>query len=166
MTTLLDSERYSAEKLADLYRQRWQVELFFRDIKTTQGMDVLRCRTPAMIRKEILMHFLVYNAVRLLMLTSALNTKKSPHDLSFKASAQAFRQWLPSLANKACSTAKVRSLIDALYAVIADAILYKRPGRREPRCVKRRPKTFSLMTRPRHEMIECLHRGRHRVKTA
>ena len=64
VTTLLDAKRYPAEQIADLYFKRWDVELFFRDIKTTMGMDILRCQTPEMIRKEILMHFIAYNCVR------------------------------------------------------------------------------------------------------
>ena len=166
VTTLLDSKRYSAEDLAALYRQRWQVELFFRDLKATLDMDVLRCRAPAMVRKEILMHFIVYNAVRALMLRSAQKAQVPPHDISFKASVQAFRHWLPLLANQHYSIAKIRALINTLYHVIADALLCKRPNRSEPRCVKRRPKTFALMTKPRHEMIVYPHRGRHRAKAA
>ena len=61
-TTLLDAEKYPASEIADLYYQRWDVELFFRDIKTTMGMDILRCKTPDMVRKEIMMHFIVYNS--------------------------------------------------------------------------------------------------------
>ena len=61
ITTLLDAVQYPAEELAELYFKRWDVELFFRDIKTTMGMDILRCQMPEMIRKEILMHFIAYN---------------------------------------------------------------------------------------------------------
>jgi len=64
VTILLDREAYSAEKLAGLYLKRWDVELFFRDIKTTMGMDILRCKTPEMIRKELLMYFIAYNCIR------------------------------------------------------------------------------------------------------
>ncbi len=67
LNNLLDAKRYPAEQIADLYFKRWDVELFFRDIKTTMGMDILRCQTPVMIRKEILMHFIAYNCVRRLM---------------------------------------------------------------------------------------------------
>ena len=73
MTTLTDAEAYSAAELADLYYQRWDVELFFRDLKTTMGMDILRCKSPAMVEKEILMHFIAYNAVRSLMVDAAKN---------------------------------------------------------------------------------------------
>ncbi|MCD4688898.1 MAG: transposase [Desulfuromonadaceae bacterium] len=69
--TLLDVEQYPAEELAKLYFKRWDVELFFRDIKTTMGMDVLRCRMPEMGRKEILMHFIAYNCIRRLMYEAA-----------------------------------------------------------------------------------------------
>ena len=71
ITTLTDATRYGAAELADLYRQRWDVELFFRDIKTTMGMDVLRCRTPDLVKKEILMYFIAYNAIRRLIVGAA-----------------------------------------------------------------------------------------------
>jgi len=82
VTTMTDPEAYPASELAELYYQRWDVELFFRDIKTTMGMDVLRCKTPAMVRKEILMHFIAYNAIRLLMVDAAEQAKQRPRRLS------------------------------------------------------------------------------------
>ena len=66
-----DVRRYLAEELAELYFNRWEVELFFRDIKITMGLDVLRCLTAEMIRKEILMYFIAYNCVRRLMREAA-----------------------------------------------------------------------------------------------
>ena len=86
ITTLTDWTRYGAAELADLYRQRWDVELFFRDIKTTMGMDVLRCRTPDLVRKEILMYFIAYNAVRRLIVDAANAVECAPRRISFKAS--------------------------------------------------------------------------------
>ena len=100
VTTLIDAETYSAKDLADLYYRRWAVELFFRDIKTTMGMDILRCRTPMMVRKEIQMHFIVYNTIRLLMLNAAKQADLPPRCMSFKASFQALRQWEPILNRK------------------------------------------------------------------
>jgi len=67
VTTLLDPALYPAEVIADLYLQRWDVEINFRDIKTTMDMDVLRSKTPEMIRKEIVIHLIVYNAIRQLL---------------------------------------------------------------------------------------------------
>ena len=155
ITTLTDPTTYSAYELADLYYRRWNVELFFRDLKTTMGMDILRCRTPSGVRNEIRMHWIVYNALRLLMWEAGQDNNASPRRLSFKATLQALRQWRPEALTG-------RSLIQA----IADVAVTPRPGRREPRCVKRRPKPFALLTRPRHQMEEIPHRGRYRAKQA
>ncbi len=97
VTTLLDADQYPTGALADLYFQRWDVELFFRDIKTTMGMDVLRCQTPEMIRKEVLMHFIAYNCIRRLMGEAAKEADISFRAVSFKGSLQALRNWEPHL---------------------------------------------------------------------
>ena len=95
ITTLTDASTYSAADLAALYYRRWDVELFFRDLKTTMGMDILRCQTPAGVRNEIRMHWIVYNATRVLMWEAAKDQGSSPRWISFKASLQALRQWRP-----------------------------------------------------------------------
>ena len=95
VTTLIDSVHYSAKQITELYYQRWDVELFFRDIKTTMGMDILRCKSPDMVKKELLMHFIVYNCIRLLMLKASREKGMSPREISFKSSVQALRQWEP-----------------------------------------------------------------------
>ncbi len=166
VTTLIDAQTYSAADIADLYYQRWDVELFFRDIKTTMGMDILRCRTPAMVRKEILMHLIVYNCIRLLMLNAAKQSKVSQRRISFKASVQALRQWEPMLNRRDLDALERRRLMVLLREAIAATIVLSRPGRSEPRCRKRRPKNFQLMTSPRHEMREVPHRGAKRANRA
>jgi hypothetical protein len=166
VTTLLDPNIYSAADLADLYYQRWDVELFFRDIKTTMGMDILRGRSPAMVEKEILMHFIAYNAVRLLMVDSAKTIDELPRTISFKASVQALRQWEPRLNQTGLNELERRRMMSKLIEVIAATTLSRGPGRREPRCVKRRPKPFGLMTAPRHQVVEIPHRSRYRAKQA
>ena len=166
ITTLLDEEIYSASDLANLYRQRWEVELFFRDLKTTLGMDILRCRTPEMIQKELLMHWIVYNALRYLMLRSGDHTALSTHRLSFKASLQALRQWDPHLNRARLSPQKRREMMNELCLVIADSVVLERAGRREPRCLKRRPKPYAIMTKIRLDMQETPHRSRYRAKAA
>jgi hypothetical protein len=166
VTTLTDSTRYGAAELADLYRQRWDVELFFRDIKTTMGMDVLRCRTPDLVRKEVLMHFIAYNAVRRLMVDAAASVECAPRRISFKASIQALRQWEPQLHRRATDIGERQRLLGSLRAVIGARQVTARPGRREPRCLKRRPKPFALLTAPRHQMLEIPHRGRYRANVA
>lgn len=163
ITTLTDAVTYSVAELADLYYQRWDVELFFRDIKTTMGMDILRCRTPAMVNKEILMHLIAYNAIRLLMCDAARTVNQTPRRISFKASIQALRQWEPLFSQADLKVPERRRLMSSLRDAIAANIVTPRPGRREPRCVKRRPKPFALLMAPRHEMIEISHRGRYRA---
>jgi len=155
ITTLLDAEPYPAEDLAELYFKWWDVELFFRDIKTTMGMDVLRCRTPQMIRKEILMHFIAYNGVRRLMYEAAEETDIEVRKVSFKGSLQALRSWEPHL-----NQAKI-SQAERFRFAMTNTPLLQRPGRSEPRCVKRRPKNYQRMTAPRHEMKVIPHRSKY-----
>ena len=164
VTTMTDPKAYPASELAELYYQRWDVELFFRDIKTTMGMDVLRCKTPSMVRKEILMHFIAYNAIRLLMFDAAEQAQQRPRRLSFKATVQALRQWEPLLNRQSLKKQERHRLMNLLYEAIASLIVPERLGRREPRCVKRRPKNFQRLTAPRHEMIECPHRTKYKPK--
>jgi len=166
ITTLLDAKTYAADDLADLYFQRWDVELFFRDIKTTMGMDILRCKTPDMVRKEIVMHLIAYNCIRYLMVEAAQQAGEQVRRISFKGSVQALRQWEPHLNQTKISHQEQRRLIQLLYESIADYIVPERPGRSEPRAVKRRPKSYQLLTAPRHEMKVTLHRSRYRAKRA
>ena len=165
ITTLVDADIYSAREIAGLYYQRWDIELFFRDIKITMGMDILRCKSPDMIRKKLLMHFIVYNCLRLLMLKAAKKAGVPVRLISFKASVQALRQWEPLL-NSELSTQEETRLLSLLSDSIAASVLHIRPGRREPRCKKRRPKNFQRMTKPRHEMQEALHRSAYRAEGA
>jgi hypothetical protein len=153
VTTLLDAQTYSAEALGQLYFRRWAVELFFRDIKTTLGLDVLRCLTPTMVRKEIVMHALAYNLIRALMQDIAHRYQVSAQRLSFKGTVDALRQWrefFENAKNQTRTTGKLRRLF---YKSIANDLLPDRPDRSEPRAVKRRPKNFRLLTKPRHEMV-------------
>jgi hypothetical protein len=166
VTTLTGVATYSAAELADLYYQRWDVELFFRDIKTTMGMDILRCRTPAMVEKEIMMHLIAYNTIRLLMVDAAKEAQLAPRRISFKASIQALRQWEPQLNRKGLNKQELRRLMSLLRSAIAASVLTQRPGRREPRCRKRRPKPFPLLTAPRHQMKEVPHPNKYYAKPA
>jgi len=163
VTTLLDPVQYPATEIADLYFQRWDVELFFRDIKTTMGMDVLRCQTPEMIRKEVLMNFIAYNCIRQLMSEAAKEAGLAVRGVSFKGSLQALRNWEPHFNQVKVSRAERYRLMNDLYEAITDTPIRQRPGRSEPRCRKRRPKSYELMTAPRHEMKEIPHRNRYRA---
>jgi len=116
-----------------------------------------------MVRKEILMHLIVYNSIRLLMLNAAKESNVSQRRISFKASVQALRQWEPMLNRRGLDALERRRLMVLLHEAIAAAIVLSRPGRKEPRCLKRRKKNFQLMTSPRHEMREVPHRGQKRA---
>jgi len=163
ITTLLDAIKYPATELAGLYFKRWDVELFFRDIKTTMGMDILRCQTPEMIRKDILMYFIAYNCVRSLMYEAAEEADLEVRVVSFKGSLQALRNWEPHLNQAKISQAERFRLISDLYDAMTNTPIRQRPGRSEPRCIKRRPKSYQLLTAPRHEMKEIPHRSKYSV---
>ena len=153
VTTLLDAQTYSAEELGRLYFRRWAVELFFRDIKTTLGMDVLRTQVPAMVRKEIVMHALAYNLVRALMQDIARSYQMDIARLSFKGTVDAMRQWGELFAAAQHQPRRTRQLRELFYQAIANDTVIVRPDRSEPRAVKRRPKNFRLLTKPRAQMV-------------
>jgi hypothetical protein len=161
ITTLLDVDQYPARELAEIYFKRWDVELFFRDIKTTMGMDILRCQTPEMIQKEILMYFIAYNCIRRLMYEAAEEADLEVRVVSFKGSLQALRNWEPHLNQAKISKAERFRLISDLYDAMTNTPIRQRPGRTEPRCLKRRPKNYQLMTSPRREMKVIPHRNRY-----
>ena len=165
VTTLLDPIRYPSEEIVNLYFKRWDVELFFRDIKIAMGMDILRCQTPEMIRKEILMNFIAYNCVRRLMYEAAEKAEIPVRKVSFKGSLQAIRSWSPQFNHENLGKAERGKLLDDLYASMTDLLLPQRPGRSEPRCRKRRPKAYQLLTKARHEMKEIPHRNRYAATT-
>lgn len=166
ITTLLDATSYSPEQLAKLYFRRWEVELFFRDIKTTMGMDMLRCKSPEMIRKEMLMHFIAYNCMRRLMHDASLAHGTALHALSFKGALQSVRQWTPCMEHTRRSRREQRRMLDELHKSIVGRKTPDRPGRSEPRCVKRRPRSYQRLTAPRHEMVPATTKGRYRAKGA
>jgi hypothetical protein len=157
VTTLTDARQYRSEDIADLYRRRWLAELDIRAIKTNLGMDVLRCKTPAMVRKEIWVCLLAYNLIRKAMLEAALQTGLSPRELSFATAMQTIgASWmLLACAAEALSS----SLIPVQLASLAEQTVGNRPNRIEPRAVKRRPQPLALLTKPRDEARKELLEG-------
>lgn len=93
VTTLLDAEKYPRSEIVGLYQERWHVELDFRAIKSLMKMDVLRCKTPEIVRKEINVHLLVYNLTRALMNQSAVELKNRPRQISFKAAQEILQEF-------------------------------------------------------------------------
>lgn len=154
VTTLLDPQEYSKEEVADLYLERWNIELDLRSIKAVMKMDVLRCEAPAMVEKEIWMHLLAYNLIRKLMTQAAAAHGKEPRDLSFKGALQAlgaFREPLQWARGR-----RRASLWETLLRVIASYEVGDRPNRVEPRAIKRRPKPHKLLNEPRQQARDRL----------
>lgn len=160
VTTLLDREQYPAKALADLYRRRWDMELSLRHLKTTLQMERLSCKSPAMLEREIRMHFLVHNLVRRLMFESARSAGVSLSRISFAGALSAARRQAEALL-QARTQRQRRKLLHELYRVIAQDLVPDRPGRWEPRAVKRRPKPFALLTCHRRRFREIPHRNRY-----
>lgn len=161
VTTLLDPRQYPAQALAQLYARRWKIELWFRDIKSSMGMEVLRCKTPQMLRKELEMFFIAYNLIRCLIVQAGTCNDVALDRLSFKGTVDAVRQFSLAIA-QARSKKQQRRLLVGLLEVIARDQVPERPGRSEPRAVKRRPKAYQLLNRPRHLMKEIPHRSKYR----
>jgi len=160
VTTLLDPVAYPLEQLGELYCQRWGVELRFREIKIILGMDILRCQTPAMVDKEVRMHAVAYNLVRALMQEASIRHQVELPRISFKGTVDTLRQWSASFEATHGRPRKQKTLLDAMFELIAKDLVPLRPGREEPRAKKRRPKNYQLLTRPRREMKYSGHRNR------
>jgi hypothetical protein len=160
VTTLLDPKKYPAQDIAQLYARRWKIELWFRDIKTSLGMEVLRCKSPQMVHKELEMFFIAYNLIRCLIIQAGTLNGVALDRMSFKGTADSLRQFSLAIA-QARSKKKQNQLIVQLLEVIARDQVPDRPGRREPRAVKRRPKPFPLLNKPRDQFQEIPHRNRY-----
>jgi hypothetical protein len=148
VTTLLDPGRYPAAELASLYLRRWGIELFFREIKVSLQMDVLSCKTPAQLAREIQMHWIAYNLVRCLMVEAATVCHQDLERISFKGTVDTLRHYSSVIALAKNRKQEVQ-LIGELLATLAEDQLPYRPHRVEPRVRKRRPKPFPLMHEPR-----------------
>ena len=152
VTTLTDAKEYTQDDISELYRQRWLVELDIRAIKCSLGMDVLRCKTPGMVRKEIWTCLLAYNLIRKTMLQAAMETDLSPRQLSFTNAMQHTpASWvvLPTLEDPA-----IALMITTQIESFTSQIVGQRPNRFEPRAVKRRPKLIRLLNITRNEARE------------
>ena len=150
VTTLLDPVAYPVAALAELYFRRWQVELDFRHLKITMQMDILRGKSPDVVRKEIWTHLLAYNLIRSLMWEAAKKHGVLPGRLSVKGTMQQVDAHEDLIAP--ASTPEKKQLIAALIRRIAGQLVPFRPNRIEPRVRKRRPKNYRLMMQPRAQL--------------
>ena len=160
VTTLTDAALYPKEDLADLYHQRWHAELDIRAIKQALKMDHLRCQTPFMLEKEIWAYFLGYNLVRKVSAQAALAQGVHPREVSFTATKQAVNAAWNQL-TRAAAEERVRQGTDLLQ-VLGRAQVGDRPDRCEPRAVKRRPKEYDRLMKPRRQARAELLKGKRR----
>ena len=154
VTTLLDAGSYSKQEIARLFLQRWNIELDFRSIKDVLQMDVLRCRAPEMVRKEIWMHLLAYNLIRGVMRDAAEAHEKSPRQLSFKGALQTMTGFQDAL-RWATPIHRV-ALVGEMLKAISGHEVGDRFGRVEPRANKRRPKPQRFLMEPRRQARKAL----------
>ena len=151
VTTLLNAKTYPKKALAELYQQRWKIELDFRTIKTHMGMEMLRCQTPEMVKKEIAVNLLAYNLIRANIARGASIKNKEPRYLSFMATVQLMRTTVGL-----CMTRTGKALGELLYPLLmamTETEVGKRSRSNQPRVIKRRPKAYPLMTKPREEYV-------------
>ena len=155
--TLLTPTTYAKEEMAELYRYWWYAALDLRAIKTALGMDIVRGKTPAMVRQELWMHVLAYNLIRSVMAAAAVHHGRVPRTLSFMGALQAVNAFGTALLF--AEVPAQEALLEALYDTLCAHRVGQRPDRVEPRAIKRRPKPHPLLTIPRHQARKQLRRG-------
>ena len=160
VTTLLDPVKTSKEDLALLYRARWNNELDLRSIKTTMQMDVLRCKTPELVHKEVWTHILADNLIRTIMAQAAFKHDIEPRSISFKGALQTLEAFQPLIDFQGHRGAVFRA---SVYRQLLDSValhrVADRPDRFEPRKRKRRPLRFDRMMKPRGELKREMTKG-------
>ena len=164
VSSLTDPKAVSKHELLELYRSRWHVELDFRSIKDVMQMDVLRCKTAQMVRKEVAVHLLAYNLIRSVTAQAAYLARVLPRRVSFKAALQTLNAFLHNLRH--CPQRSLPQRHATLLAGIARLLLPVRPNRVEPRAVKRRPKPHRLLTQPRNVVRARLEKQQRRIVAA
>jgi Transposase DDE domain len=159
-TTLLDSDEFTKNDLARLYRARWNAELDLKSLKQTLQMDVLRCKTPELVRKEIWTHILAYNLIRTVMAQAAIKHGIEPRTISFKGTLQTLEAFQPVISLRGEHNPAFRQfLYECLLNAIAKHRVADRPDRFEPRLRKRRPKHYGFLRKPRRDTKRDMRNG-------
>lgn len=160
VSTLLDAEEVTANDLAELYRARWNVELDLRSLKQTLQMDILRCKTPELVRKEIWTHILAYNLIRTVIAQAATKHDVAPRTISFKGAVQTLEAFQPLIATQGDRDGtRLLHLYQKLLDAVATHRVADRPDRFEPRQRKRRQKKYDRMMKPRDELKREMLKG-------
>jgi len=160
VTTLTDAQLYPAAEIIALYARRWRLELCLRDLKTTMGMETLRCKTPDMAEKELLAYLVAHNLIRCVMAEAVARYAVALERISFKGTVDGLRQYSEAM-GRARNRKMRQQLWDDLLWHLARDLVRLRPGREEPRAVKRRPKPYPLLNKPRRCFQEISHRSRY-----
>ena len=156
VTTLADGATYPADELGGLFRQRWHAELDLRTLKTQMQMEMLRTKSPAMVRKEVAVHLLAYNLIRGIMAEAARVGEVSPRRLSFTGALHTVRSFEES---HLYDPTRIEADLPRLLELIGQKRVGDRPDRYEPRAVKRRPKPYPRLKMPRRAAKRLIKRG-------
>ena len=156
VTTMLDAKAYRAKAVGDLYRQRWHAELDLRSLKSEMEMEVLRTKSPEMVRKEVAMHLLAYNLIRGIMAEAGRSGGVKPRRLSFTGATHTVRCFEEVYLY---DPVRIRADLPHLLELVVKKRVGDRPDRYEPRAVKRRPKPHPLLRMPRKEAKRLIARG-------
>lgn len=154
ITTMLCPKKSTVIAIKNLYKKRWNIEVDFRNIKSTLDLHSFKCKSPEMVIKEMWINFLAYNLIRTLMLESALYSKILPRQISFKSSLQLYISYLQN------------SILDyeKLLRLVGEKIVGNRAGRIEPRALKKRPNNFPLLMKHRNIAREEIKKNGHPKK--
>lgn len=158
VTTLMDPQLYPAHQILEAYAQRWRLELSFDDLKTTLGMEMLSCQSPEMIEKELLLHLIAHNLVRLVAAQAASAHQASIDRISFKGTLDGLRQFCLAMSQAKSRRARTKLWEELLSTLVADSVPH-RPNRREPRAVKRQKNKYPRLDRDRRRFRD--HPKRH-----
>jgi len=161
ITTLLDCKKYTKKVLATIYFSRWQVEINIKGVKDIMGMNILSCKTPEMVRKEIGIHFLAYNIIRIIMAEACSKYGSNPNSVSFKGTIQLLNACMPYFIQGQITN---DGLYDFMLRNLVKNKVGNRPGRCEPRLVKRRPKPFRTLKKSRYIEKERLTRKMEKIR--
>lgn len=163
VTTLLDAQLYPAEEILETYFKRWRLEMCLDDLKTTLAMEKLKCRTPAVVQKELLMFLIAHNFLRWIMCQAAQQAQVKVERISFTGTLDAFRQWSIGFleVRGPGKLAKQKRLWAKFLQTLASDLLPERPGRVEPRAVKKKSK-YPKLTKPRGRYVERWSRNKRR----
>jgi len=162
ISTFFDALTHPKRELYRLYKRRWEVELHLNSIKTVMGMEMLSCKSPEMVRKEVGIYFLAYNIVRTVIVESCVANPAVPWQISFKSTLQLLNQFTPRFS--LLDSSKKNKLYTQMLQLIVTNKIGKRPGRIEPRAVRKRSKSFPTLRNRQIERQKILQQRNKRMK--